>query len=477
MNKEMITRYFEDHKEEYLRDLKRLIDINSTADPATAGPGKPYGEGPAKALETALEIAKGYGLHTFNGEHYGLVWLESDGTDDPGARRMDVLGHLDVVPATPESWTTTHPYDMKIIDGTAYGRGVADDKGPSLAAVYALRAVNELAPGAVKGIRVFLGTCEETGGEDTQIYFKQYGEPEMAVTPDANWPVVNIEKGGMMGRISDTVTDNGGRARICSFAGGKAANIICGHTEAVIEGIDEAAARAEAEKVTQATGVVVSVAAGAGAGQLCVTAEGHSAHASTPDLGNNSNTAMLQFLASLPFDDAKIVSDIRTLAEMFPHGDTCGRAAGNYLSDAISGETTCCLDILKFDGTEFTAVFDARLPVCADDENTAVPGDRVRAAGMRFEGRRRPAHHVPEESDFVQNLLAAYEAFTGEKGRCLAIGGGTYCHELAGGVAYGFERFGADYHMHGDDEYIPVSELMTGCAIYTDMYMRLCGKQ
>ncbi len=476
MNKEMITKYFADHRDEYLRDLKKLIDINSVADPAAAVPGKPYGEGPAKALETALGIAKGYGLHTFNSGHYGLVWLESDGTDDPGDRRMDVLGHLDVVPASPESWTKTHPYDMQVQDGIAYGRGVADDKGPSLAAIYALRCVNELAPGEVSGVRIFLGTCEEIGGEDTQIYFRQYGEPEMAVTPDANWPVVNIEKGGMLGRISDTVSDNTGSARLLSLNGGKAANIICGHTEAVICGIPEETAAAAAKEVTEATGVIISVTAG-DEGQLCITAEGHAAHASTPDLGNNSNTAMLQFLTKLPFDEAKIIADIRKLAEMFPHGDTCGKAAGNYLCDEISGETTCCLDILKFDGTEFTAMFDARLPVCADDENTAVPGERVRAAGMQFEGHRRPAHHVPEESSFVQNLLAAYEAFTGEKGRCLAIGGGTYCHELAGGVAYGFERFGADYHMHGDDEYIPVSELMTGCAVYTDMYMRLCGKQ
>ena len=95
---------------------------------------------------------------------------------------------------------------------------------------------------------------------------------------------------------------------------------------------------------------------------------------------------------------------------------------------------------------------------------------------MQFEGRMRPAHYVPEDSFLVQNLLAAYEDFTGEKGRCLAIGGGTYCHDIKNGVAYGFEKFGADYHMHGDDEYIPVDELITGCAIYTDMYVRLCGE-
>ncbi len=486
-NKEKIQRYFEEHREEYLADLKKLVDIESTA--GEAAPGRPYGEGPAKVLEAAVAIAERYGLKALNREHYGLVMLPDD-----DERKIDVLGHLDVVPASPESWTKTAPFEMKVIDGIAYGRGVADDKGPTLAAIYALRAVKDLGLGA-KGVRIFMGCCEETGAADTEEYFKEYGKPDTAVTPDANWPVVNLEKGGMAGFITDKFGEDAeggegccGSAGIMSIHGGKALNIICGLTTARICGIDKETAAAIAGQVQEATGVSFTVTekdagpenAGCCEKTLCVTAEGLSAHASIPELGNNSNTAMLQFLAALPFDAAgcadKIVQDVKALSELFPHGDTNGTAAGICLKDEISGETTCCLDILEYDGKELKACFDSRLPVCANAENTAAAGERVRAAGMQFEGRMRPAHYVPEDSFLVQNLLAAYEDFTGEKGRCLAIGGGTYCHDIKNGVAYGFEKFGADYHMHGDDEYIPVDELITGCAIYTDMYVRLCGE-
>ena len=97
-----------------------------------------------------------------NREHYGLVMLPDD-----DERKIDVLGHLDVVPASPESWTKTAPFEMKVIDGIAYGRGVADDKGPTLAAIYALRAVKDLGLNA-KGVRIFMGCCEETGAADTE---------------------------------------------------------------------------------------------------------------------------------------------------------------------------------------------------------------------------------------------------------------------------------------------------------------------
>ena len=39
-------------------------------------------------------------------------------------------------------------------------------------------------------------------------------------------------------------------------------------------------------------------------------------------------------------------------------------------------------------------------------------------------------HHVSEDSEFVRTLLEAYEVYTGRKGGCVAIGGGTYVHDL-----------------------------------------------
>ena len=51
-----------------------------------------------------------------------------------------MLAHLDVVPAG-DGWTESAPFSGEVKDGRIYGRGAMDDKGPAVAAVYALAAL------------------------------------------------------------------------------------------------------------------------------------------------------------------------------------------------------------------------------------------------------------------------------------------------------------------------------------------------
>ena len=41
----------EEQKPSFLKDLNTIISINSVRDEATAGPGKPFGNGPKEALD------------------------------------------------------------------------------------------------------------------------------------------------------------------------------------------------------------------------------------------------------------------------------------------------------------------------------------------------------------------------------------------------------------------------------------------
>ena len=63
-----------------------------------------------------------------------------------------MLGHLDVVPVG-DGWTKP-PFDCVIEDGKIYGRGTNDDKGPVLAALFAMRAIREAGIPLKKGIRL-----------------------------------------------------------------------------------------------------------------------------------------------------------------------------------------------------------------------------------------------------------------------------------------------------------------------------------
>ena len=86
-----------------------------------------------------------------------------------------------------------------------------------------------------------------------------------------------------------------------------------------------------------------------------------------------------------------------------------------------------------------------------------------------------PAHAVDENSDFVRTLLRSYERYTGRKGECIAIGGGTYVHDIPGGVAFGPGNTWFDNHCHGANERAQISQLMCCAAIYADVIAQLCG--
>ena len=52
-----------------------------------------------------------------------------------------------------------------------YGRGTSDDKGPAVAALYAMKAVRDLGFELDKDVRLILGSDGECGSSDIAYYF------------------------------------------------------------------------------------------------------------------------------------------------------------------------------------------------------------------------------------------------------------------------------------------------------------------
>ena len=152
MYREKIDAYIDSKKEEMLNDLAYLVRINSQK--GEAQEGKPFGEGPAEVLAAGESLMKKYGLITKNYDNYVVT-----GDLSEAEKGLDVLAHLDVVPVT-EDWKVTQPFEPKIVDGRMYGRGTADDKGPAIALLYALRAIKELGVPMKRSVRLVMGGAE-----------------------------------------------------------------------------------------------------------------------------------------------------------------------------------------------------------------------------------------------------------------------------------------------------------------------------
>ena len=468
MYKDKIDKYIEEHKQEMIEDIFELCRINSEKMPAEED--MPFGPGAAECLDTALDMAEGYGFETLDYDGYvGCIDMSEE-----LPKHLDILAHLDVVPAG-EGWTVTGPFDPIEKDGRLYGRGTADDKGPAVAALYAMRAVKELGIPLKKNVRLILGTDEECGSSDIKHYYSIEKEAPMTFSPDASYPLVNVEKGRFPGHFTKEFEASEALPKIVKINAGTKINVVPGKAKAVVKGIEQTVLeRAEAE-TTQAIGVKFENDWNGDEAEI--TAIGAGAHASTPEDGNNALTGLVNLLCRLPFAQSAQFDSLKAVAELFPHGDMNGTTIGVDMQDEISGRITLSLNMLTVTDTTFDAEVDGRIPVCGTDENVLeVVRKRLGEHGFTLHNKALIApHHVSEDSDFVRTLLKAYEAYTGEKGTCQSMGGGTYVHHLKNGVAFGASMPGVDNRMHGADEFANVYDLVTSAKIFALAIVELCG--
>lgn len=444
-----------EHKDEFMRDLSSLIEIPSVE--GKAEQNAPYGEDCAKALDTMLDICKKHGFETKNFDHHaGTAIFEGKSKEI----KLDILSHLDVV-AAGTGWSTS-PFKLVEKDGFIFGRGVADDKGPALASLYACLALKDMGLLPENSVKLIFGCAEETGSSDLRHYFKTEKSAPFTFTPDADFPVYNGEKGRYVPNFSMTVDYESG-TRVTAFECGNAPNIVPERARCTIVGIDKAILREKAEALSKELGV----------GYEFVDDEvicfGKSAHASLPENGINALTALIKLIVSLPLSDCKSTRAFHALYELLPHGDTTGTHAGIYMREEVSGEITVAFSMLHFDGRHLLGVCDMRLPFCATEENTKKVFEKALSdEGFTLSGDMTKPHYVENDSFFVKTLLSCYESVTGDKGETRVMGGGTYVHDIEGGVAFGpvFENTLYSVNLHGANECIKLSDLFLAATIY-----------
>lgn len=464
--KDQIKDYFNQNWFTMMRDIARMVSINSERMPAQEG--KPFGEGPYQALMEFKELAKERGFDTkIYGNAVGAVSLND------GPKQLDILAHLDVVPAG-EDWTVTSPFDATIKDGRIYGRGTADDKGPAVVALWALKCVKDLGLPVSKNVSLLVGTDEECGSGDLPYYYNVEKEAPMSFSPDAEYPLINIEKGGMHPTFSASWEEDKTLPRVTSITGSLKVNVMPGKARADVEGMDLDTMKKVADQVTPRTKCTYELTQEGDT--VKIVSIGVAAHASTPQNGVNALTGLIDYLLALPLAESEAVDKLRSVQKLLPHGDYLGKALGVAMEDQISHELTLCFSMMDFTTTGFTGQFDCRAPLCATTENLRDTAERNFAKeGITMEHvEPNEPHYVSGDSELVHELLSVYEDYTGKKGECLAIGGGTYVHHLKNGVAFGCSMPGTENHMHEPNESAVIEELIISAEMFAQVIADLC---
>ena len=455
------------HKEDLLKDLFELLSVRSILG-TDITEETPFGSGPREALDLILSFGKRDGYKT------KLVENKAGHIEvGQGDELFGILGHVDVVPVVEADWTS-HPFKPEIRDGKIFARGSLDDKGPTMAAYYAVKLLDKLGVKWNKRVRVIIGSDEETGFRCVEAYFKHEEQPASGFTPDAMFPLVYAEKARATFdyKLKFVVEDGNYNYKLVKFNGGQVLNMVIASAKAELVGeVSDIKEKFENFLVKEKLEGEVTVE-----DTIKLTLKGKAAHGSTPQYGINGATKLAEFLSTLGLDNnGKNFVDyiVEKLAN-----DPFGEKLGIDYSDDEMGEATYNYGILDYDLEKKVGIVstDCRHPM-KFDLVARLNGVKVDNVDIEVTSTKE-AHYVPKDDELVTTLMDVYRKHTGDtKNDAFVLGGGTYARCLKKGVAFGLLFPGKEDTMHQANEYLEVEDLLLATAIYAEGIYKLCCEQ
>ncbi|WP_099351938.1 dipeptidase PepV [Fredinandcohnia onubensis] len=454
-------------KDQMIKDTQDFLRIKSVLDEENGTPTAPFGAGIDEALHYLLDKGSAEGFSAKNLDGYAGHLEMGSGNDLVG-----ILCHIDVVPEG-DGWSSD-PFGAEIHDGKIIARGSLDDKGPTMAAYYAMKIVKELDLPLSKRVRMIIGTDEESDWRCVDHYFKHEEMPTMGFAPDADFPIIYAEKGiADFDLVQKPGQASGGELRLESFSSGRRYNMVPDFAEAKLEG------KANLQEMVNDFQEFLHKNTLEGRGicdedTVIFQLEGVSAHGMEPDHGKNAGLYLATFLQGYSLDE-QATQYVKFINEYFV-GDSRGRSLGVAYSDDITGDLTINVGKLSYSSVNGGRLgLNLRYPVTNDMDGTKKKLEEV-CEKVGFELTKysnSSPHHVDKNHPLIQTLQKVYEEQTGEEATLVSIGGGTYARSLEAGVAFGPLFPGRPDVAHQKDECILVEDLVKATAIYAQAIYEL----
>jgi succinyl-diaminopimelate desuccinylase len=433
------------HRQEIIDETKALLRIPSVLDYFDPNREAPFGQGIQDALMHMLKLAKKDGFVTKNVRNYGAHIEYGEGEEILG-----ILCHVDVVPPG-DNWTNP-PFNPTVKDGKIYARGAMDDKGPTIAAYFALKFLKDLDVKLSKRVRIILGTDEETGWRGIKEYFATEEMPTLGFAPDASFPLIYGEKGMLtFDVLGEFIEDDG----LVSFTSGERYNVVPDLAKAELS-IDLSKQFEVFCKYNNFKGEIV--------GNTYIV-HGKNAHAMQPHLGVNAGFIMAKFLGE--HLDNPFIKFINEQLSFDAYGE---KLKIDYKHPEMK-EFTINTGIFSYSKDEVRLGINCRYPKGFELEEAKTKiQKRVKKYKLEYKFINDvPIHYVDPNDDLVLKLMDAYQKVTNDfESKPFTIGGGTYARALTKAVAFGMVMPGRKDVAHQVDEHIFIDDLIEATAIYME---------
>ena len=442
-----------EYKDEVVKEIQNAVRVKSVKEAPL--PGMPFGEGPAKALDHFMNLAKKLGFKAEKFDNYAMHIDMGEGKETLG-----ILAHVDVVPEG-DNWTYP-PYSGTIADGKIYGRGTLDDKGPAIISLFAMKAIADSGIKLNKKIRMILGADEESGSACLKYYFGELKMPypDIAFTPDSSFPVTYAEKGSVRVKIEKKFST----LKDVVIKGGNAFNSVPNEANGVIpvDMLGEVKNKNKVEFVKEGNVYKVFSA-------------GIPAHGAHPEKGYNAISALFEVLKGIEVKN----EELKGLVEFFDKFikmETDGKSFGVKCTDGETGDLTLNLGKINLENDELEIWIDMRVPVKVKNEQIVETIKKnTEDYGYEFllHSNTQPLY-VAKDSFLVSTLMNIYKELTGDNAaQPVAIGGGTYAKYAKNAVAFGALLPDQEDRMHQRDEYLERSKIDKLLQIYVEAIYRL----
>lgn len=435
-----------ENSREMVESIKAAVRINSVMDEDTATESMPFGKGVDEALRKTLEIAESLGFKTvYKDGYYGYAEIGE------GEELIGILGHIDVVPVGDESKWKFPPFSATEEDGYIYGRGTQDDKGPTIATMYAVKALLDAGVKFEKRVRFIIGGDEENLWRCIAKYTENGEEiPSMGFTPDSSFPVTNAEKS----LVQFYLRGKGSKELSLNISGALnavpgVANYTGKLADKLVEKLDEL--KFEYEKDGES-----------------VTVIGKRVHSASADKGVNAIERLCKALYEIGVKE----DVVRFVAEL---SDSVGSKILPNCIDDVSGTLTFNLGELIINENESVLGYDSRIPVkyTIEDLENAVK-EKAANYGLEFEEfDRLKSLYVPADSELIKTLVSVYEQETGLEGTPMSSGGATYAKALDNCVAFGAMFPFDEKTEHQENERVNIKNMIKATEIYALSVYRL----
>lgn len=438
MNDKIYYNKLEGNFPEFLKDLDRIVSIPSYLQEDNSK--YPFGANIQKALEEMITICKELGFSTYIDPqgYYGYAEIGN------GDKLVGVLGHLDVVPPGDLSKWENDPFKPVIKAGKYYGRGAQDDKGPTLAAIYALKTLLDCGFELKYRVRFIFGTDEENLWRDMPKYVEKEEIPTIGFTPDSKFPLIYSEKGLLQCKL--IAKNESGLV----FKGGDAmnsvpSNMIVPKSDELVEILKELN-----YEFKEKDGKIEIV--------------GKSVHAQVAETGINAINRYMHALTKL----GKESKSGRFITENLIGYDFAEPIFG-VVKDEHSGELKFNVGKIEFTEENEILGIDMRIPVTYDKEKIVdVLSKKAKEYGFEYtQHDYLKSIYVPLDSELITTLMTAYQEITGDmESQPVASGGATYARAMNNCVAFGCVLPGSPKTEHQPNEYIILEDMKKAMKIY-----------